>query len=203
MNNSMRVLVYLQSISPNEASNSQIETATGIHPHQQIYQITSKLLLAGKISGRRINGEWYFSAPGGASTEAQPEAMPVESELDSHSSFGFEILARKILSQHYGVELEPGYVSGIPKEFDLVSSDQSIIGDAKYYTRVRGKGLPPAKFATVAEYVWLLEKIPAREKFLVFGNDRNVPILWLAKHRHLCQGIKFFFLTDDGELELL
>ena len=203
MSNITRVLEYLLSIYPEEASNSQIHAATGIQSHQQIYKITEKLKKAGKISGRRVNRERFFSAPGGARIEAQPEAMPLASELNSRTAFGFEILARKILSQHYGVELQPGHVSGIPKKFDLVSSDHSIIGDAKYYTRVRGKGLPPAKFATIAEYVWLLEKTLAREKFLVFGNDRNVPIMWLAKHRHLCQGIKFFFLTEDGELELL
>lgn len=87
------------------------------------------------------------------------------------------------MSQHYGVEqLLPRQVVHVPKKFDFVSPDRHIVGDAKYYTRVGGMGLPPAKFSVIAEHVWLLEKTGAREKFLVFGNDREVPIRWLKRY---------------------
>jgi hypothetical protein len=60
-----------------------------------------------------------------------------------------------------------------------------VVGDAKYFTRVGGVGLPPAKFSIIAEHVWLLEKTGAPTTFLVFGNDRQVPIRWLERYGDL------------------
>ena len=64
----------------------------------------------------------------------------------------FELIAAKVMSEHFGVRLGPGKVAGTPKTFDLVSSDGSIVGDAKYYTMVRGVSPPPAKRSVIAEY---------------------------------------------------
>lgn len=115
----------------------------------------------------------------------------------------FETLARKIASERFGVRLQPGTLPSVPKKFDLVSDDETIVGDAKFYTLVRGVGTPPAKFATIAEYVWLLEKTPATVKFLIFGNDRRVPVEWLKRYGHLRGDIRFFFLDAAGQLEEL
>jgi len=57
-------------------------------------------------------------------------------------------------------------VPGIRKQFDYVSADAQVVGDAKYSTLVGGERLPPAKFATIAEHVWLLEKTNAPMQFL-------------------------------------
>jgi hypothetical protein len=94
-------------------------------------------------------------------------------------------------------------VPGVPKEWDMVSPDGDIVGDAKYFTLVQGQRLPPAKFSIIAEHVWLLEKTGAPATFLVFGNDRQVPALWLQRYGSLASGVAFYFLTDDGVLELL
>lgn len=83
----------------------------------------------------------------------------------------------------------------------MVSPDGNIVGDAKYYTLVRGKRLPPAKFSIIAEHVWLLEKTGAPTTFLVFGNERDVPMLWLERYGSLVSGVAFYFLTDNGGLE--
>lgn len=100
------------------------------------------------------------------------------------------------MCRHYGIEqLLPGQVGQVPKKFDFVSPDEQIVGDAKYYTRVGGTGLPPAKFSVIAEHVWLLEKTAAREKFLVFGNDREVPVLWLKQYGGLVASVAFSFCT--------
>jgi hypothetical protein len=101
------------------------------------------------------------------------------------------------------VALSPGLVRGIPKKWDLVSQDQTVVGDAKYFTMVQGKKLPPAKFSVIAEHVWLLEKTNAAKVFLVFGNDREVPVLWLKRYGGLVSRVSFYFLSDDGNLELL
>lgn len=63
--------------------------------------------------------------------------------------------------------------------------------------------MPPAKFSIIAEHVWLLEKTGASTMFLVFGNQRGVPVLWLERYGDLVSGITFYFLTDDGKLEQL
>ena len=107
------------------------------------------------------------------------------------------------MSEHFSISLTSGEVPGVPKKFDMVSKEYSIVGDAKYYTLVGGKRLPPAKFSVIAEYVWLLEKTAAPTTFLVFGNQRDVPILWLELYGTLVSTVDFYFLTDDGDLELL
>lgn len=107
------------------------------------------------------------------------------------------------MSAYFGVPLAPRQVSGVPKEFDLISPDGNIIGDAKYFTLVQGQRLPPAKFSVIAEHVWLLEKTRASVKFLVFGNQREVPQLWLKRYGSLVSAVDFYFLSEYGELELL
>lgn len=116
-----------------------------------------------------------------------------------HESSEFEELAKKIMSNYYKTRLKRGQVSGVPKEFDMVSQDGRIVGDAKYLTMVRGKSIPPAKFSMIAEYVWLLEKAQVSDKFLVFGNDRRVPERWLEKHSYLVKNVAFFFLDMDTQ----
>ena len=72
-----------------------------------------------------------------------------------------------------------------------------------YYPSVDGLGLPPAKFSIVAEHVWLMEKTGAPTRFLVFGNDRDVPVLWLERYANLASNVTFYFLSASGDLELL
>lgn len=112
-------------------------------------------------------------------------------------------MAAGVMSGHLGVSLGSGNVAGTPKRFDLVSPDGSIVGDAKYYTMVRGVAMPPAKRSVIAEYVWLLEHTDAERRFLVFGNDRRVPEGWLRDYGHLVKGIDFYFIDADGGLEKL
>jgi hypothetical protein len=38
---------------------------------------------------------------------------------------------------------------------------------------------------------------------MVFGNDRQVPELWLARYGTLSRSVDFFFLSDEGVLEQL
>jgi hypothetical protein len=198
--NKERVRHYLVSIAPEAATNSQIGQATGVQPHQQVYQLTEKLMHAGLISGEKRGGEWFFWV-GEADNAPAPSPTPLSGGQMTPSQF--EALAGRVLSDYHGVALSPGSVRPVPKVFDFVSPDGSIIGDAKYYTRVHGKGRPPAKLATISEHVWLLENTGAAEKFLVFGNDRRVPIIWLQKYGALLSGITFYFLRDDGDLEEL
>jgi len=86
----------------------------------------------------------------------------------------------------------------------MIYEDYEVVGDAKYYTMVRGKSLPPAKFATIAEHVWLLEKTEAKHMFLIFGNDKRVPEEWLKRDGKLVDGIDFFFyIVGEDKIERL
>ena len=111
----------------------------------------------------------------------------------------FEALAARVMGEHFGVPLGPRKVAGTPKTFDLVSPDGSIVGDAKYYTMVRGVSPPPAKRSVIAEYVWLLEHTTASQRFLVFGNDRRVPEGWLKDYCHLVIGVDFYFIDEQAK----
>jgi hypothetical protein len=212
--NAYKISTYLQSIFPQGATNSEIEEATQVHPHQQVFQITRKLAEQGHLraeQGMYRKNEWVFFAKSksdladGNISSPQPKvAQPVqEAGEEKLSPTEFEILAAKVLSKHYGVALSKGGVAGVPKHFDLVSGDGNVIGDAKFFTLVGGQRHPPAKFSVIAEHVWLLEKAHAKHIFLVFGNQREVPVRWLEKYGHLVQGVKFFFLDNAGELEEL
>lgn len=193
-----RILEYLWSIRPQHATNTDIREATGIQPHQQVYMLTQSLARQGKITSLRMGKTWEFFV-GDAMGFQPPENKPPKARRGATRSRAaqFEEFARQELGQKFGVPLRARQVPGVPKIFDLVSDDGDIIGDAKYYTLVRGQDLPPAKFSIIAEHVWLLEKTQARQKFLVFGNDIEVPRRWLAKYGHLRGGVAFYYLRDE------
>ncbi|MGB4851206.1 MAG: hypothetical protein WBQ38_02725, partial [Ignavibacteria bacterium] len=58
-----------------------------------------------------------------------------------------------------------------------------------------------AKLSTIAEYVWLLEKTNAGKKFLIFGNDIDIPMKWLDRFGYITN-VEFYFY-DLKELKLL
>jgi hypothetical protein len=60
MTNRDRVLAFLRSIAPADASNAEIVARTGIKPHQQIFSITRDLMHAGEIRGLRAGRDWRF-----------------------------------------------------------------------------------------------------------------------------------------------
>lgn len=200
--NKERILDYLWSVSPEGATNSQIQKGTGITSHQQVYLLTRDLMYARLIRGEQRGREWVFWAVESVNVQfaspgrAAPREMYTRAEREITPQI-FEDLAREVMSTHFGVPLTPGEVPGVPKRFDLVSPDKDIVGDAKYFTLVRGQRLPPAKFSVIAEHVWLLEKTGAPITFLVFGNDCEVPARWLRRYGTLASGVAFYFLTDD------
>jgi hypothetical protein len=206
--NKERVLDYIWAASPDGVTNSQIREGTGISSHQQVYLLTQELMRYRMIRGEQRGREWTFWADESLAVQLAPLGRASRGEAHSEvrgtlSPRAFEELARSVMSVHFGVPLTSGQTSGVPKEFDMVSPNGDIIGDAKYFTLVRGLRLPPAKFSVIAEHVWLLEKTGAPVTFLVFGNDRQVPVLWLKRYGHLVSGVAFYFLTDVGTLELL
>jgi hypothetical protein len=190
----------LNSIYPNNATNSEIVNATGIHPHQQVFQKTRELLELKIINGWQDGRVWHFQSIPGKELNRKSQIIESEKKHIKISPREFEVFSRKIFSNYFGNDLRKGYYPGVKKEWDFLSDDLAIVGDAKYYTLVGGKGKPPAKFSTIAEHVWLLEKTNAITKFLVFGNQIEVPKLWLAKYGDLVSNVNFYFLNNEGEI---
>lgn len=130
-----------------------------------------------------------------ASTTRQPGLKAAVAPVDGYT---FERHAARVLNAAWNVELAPGRVTlrgGVPKKFDLVSADRRTVGDAKYYKNL---ATPAAKWSTIAEYVWLLQHVDeATRRFIVFGNDREVPARWLDRFRPLANGVEFWFLAGE------
>lgn len=197
------VLKYIQHNGKNGLTITQIHKGTSISPRQHVYQITKKLRGRGLIQGHQLGKEWFFypmsETPSSFSSNELylSEPSPSGGKLSPEE---FEELARDVFSRRYNTNLIPGKIPGVPKKFDMVSSNRQTVGDAKYVTY---GNQPSGKFATIAEYVWLLEKTNANTLFLVFGNEQLLPDTWLIKFGHLCENIDFYFMRDDGDVEKL
>jgi len=114
----------------------------------------------------------------------------------------FEAKARDILSDYLQTKLRPRLIQPVNRLFDFVSQDKQIIGDSKYFS-MKGKRIQSTKYSAISENVWFLERVSAKRKFLVFGNNRAVPEGWLSRYGHLIQKIEFFFLDDHNQLLLM
>jgi len=115
----------------------------------------------------------------------------------------FEEFARKIMGKYFGKQLSERNPRGFPKKFDMVSANEEIVGDAKFLTLVHREKMPPAKFMEIAGHVWLLEKVNAKRRFLVFGNQKRVPEWWLEKYGNLVHNVEFYFIDNEGNVERL
>ncbi|HET9096424.1 MAG TPA: hypothetical protein VFN37_07160 [Candidatus Baltobacteraceae bacterium] len=169
-------------------------------------QITSALCTNAPKNHPTVYDDFIRVAPGfykmaDGSLPPRSAAGPLSGAMNGalDAAAQFEIFARVAMERRYGTTLSAGKVPGVPKRFDFLSADFSVVGDAKFYTLVKGTGMPPAKHSTIAEYVWLLEKTAAPHTFLVFGNDVRVPQGWLRRFRALTT-VDFLFLNDDGSV---
>jgi len=113
----------------------------------------------------------------------------------------FEKLARRAMSEYFGVAFADKNPKGFPKRFDMVSPNEDIVGDAKFLTLVHRTKTPPAKMMEICGHVWLLEKVDAKIRFLAFGNQRSVPEIWLEKYGGLVRNVEFYFIDAHGAVE--
>jgi hypothetical protein len=115
----------------------------------------------------------------------------------------FERHAQHHMSQFFKKKLTPRKKEYWPKLFDMVSEDYDVVGDAKFLSMVRDKYIPSAKLSVISEHVWMLEKINSSVKFLVFGNDENVPKIWLKRYGSFVDSINFYYLNEKGNIIIL
>ena len=109
MNNEKRILEYLQSISPKDATNADIRDRTHVQPHQQVFQITDRLAKQGRIHGRRLGKEWHFSIRQGTQdiepvSARAPRAISLAT-TGRLSPSRFEQAAAEVMGKHFGVTL--------------------------------------------------------------------------------------------------
>jgi hypothetical protein len=114
----------------------------------------------------------------------------------------FEARAREVASEHFGVRLRHRLLPHVSKLFDFVSKDKTIVGDSKFLS-IGKKRFQPAKFSAISEIVWLLEKIPSKQKFIIFGSSIDVPRSWLSRYGNLVEDIEFYFLDEKNHLKKL
>jgi hypothetical protein len=195
-----RIIAYLRSLSPKAATNSEIQEATGIEAQHDVYDLTQALMLQGEIHGVKGDRGWVFWL---GEPEALPEPIRAPRRRRGLGPSKFETLAREKMGEHFQLKLDKGFVGQVHKEFDFVAPYARIVGDALHFSRSAGTRWSPAKAAFISESVWMLEKTGAPLTFLVFGNDRHMPVLWLERFGNLVFNVTFYFLSDDGELEEL
>ena len=110
-------------------------------------------------------------------------------------------MAREVFGKRYGEVLEERKAAFLPKIFDCVSADGTIIGDTICFAP--GDHQTDGQATMIAGQVWMLEHIPAITRFLAFGRDRSVPEEWLKHYGNLVRTVDFYFVTHDGKVEQL
>lgn len=134
-----------------------------------------------------------------AASAEEVRAAPVPTDSRPPVTEGaraFETRARSVMSVYFAVPLTEREIPPT-KRWDMVSFDQRIVGDAKFYTFA---GVAAAEHSAIAEHVWLLEKLDAEKKFLVFGGRREISEGWLRRWQSLLpENIQFFWLPENGD----
>jgi hypothetical protein len=181
---------------------------------EKIAEICRGLLRAGQIrrfsqDGRMMNGArkgpWLALRRREKKQEEPGEALErrgaVEVAVRPEEALvrkDFVERAREVMVEFYGRPLKPRRIGGT-QFWDYVSSDGTIVGDARWF----GQVVPVAR-AFVSEAVWLLEKVGAVQKFIIFGGEVEVPRQWLELWATLCpEDIHLFYLDNTGELHEL
>lgn len=203
MTNIEKVLDYLQRNAPNSFSNADLVNRTGVRPHNQVFQITRRLMEEGRVQGRLFGKDWLFWCD---THETRAKATPLAPAPQEHpqpvEDDGFLPMARSALSRFYGTALREPLDENVAQDFPMASEDGSIVCDALYLTS-DAKILPPSQLALLSERVWLLEKVPARTRVLALGGQRRIPMAWLQRHISRVGEVELLFVANDGSLTKL
>ena len=112
----------------------------------------------------------------------------------SHRALSIKALNQ--LKKIYG-ELRQDVKTYYGRTVDFASADGRVVGELII---VQNKRSPSAYMLKIAGHIWFLERTKAEEKFLVFYGERSVPEWWLKRYGQLIEGIRFYFMEDDGQL---
>jgi hypothetical protein len=212
-----KILKLLQADTENLYDDAELSSAIGLSTAakdvEKVAEACRELLRAGQIrrfkhEGHMVNGarksEWLALRRRERkedSKEAIEKRGTVEVAVRPEEGLArkdFSERAREVMNEFYGRALKPSKIGGT-KIWDYVSPDGMVVGDARWF----GQSVPAAR-AFISEAVWLLEKVGAVQKFIVFGGEADVPRQWLELWATLCpEDIALFYLDNKGELHEL
>lgn len=181
--------------------------------HEKVAEACRELLRSGQIrrfkhEGRMVNGArktQFLALRRREKKEESQQAIEkrgvVEVTVKPEEGLArkdFSERAREVMNEFYGRGLKPRKIGGT-KIWDYVSPDGMVVGDARWF----GQSVPAAR-AFISEAIWLLEKVGAVQKFVVFGGESEVPRQWLELWATLCpEDVALFYLDSKGELHEL
>ncbi|MGH9794256.1 MAG: hypothetical protein ACRD5G_05750 [Candidatus Acidiferrales bacterium] len=212
-----KILKLLQSDIEKLYDDTELSAAIGLSEKtkdvEKISEACRELLRAGQIrrfkhDGRMVNGarntEWLALRRRDRKEDSQQAIErrgSVEVAVRPEEGLArkdFAERAREVMNEFFGRPLKPQKIGGT-KIWDYVSPDGMVVGDARWFS-----GAVPAARAFISEAVWLLEKVGAVQKFVVFGGEAEVPRQWLELWATLCpEDIALFYLDNKGELHEL
>jgi len=211
------ILKLLQKDTEKLYSDQELCAALGVgnstKEHEKIAEACRELLRAGQIrrfkhEDRMVNGarKTQFLAlrrrekkdDGGSAIEKRGAVDVTVKPEEGLARKDFSERAREVMNEFFGRPLKPRKIGGT-KIWDYVSPDGMVVGDARWF----GNSVPAAR-AFVSEAIWLLEKVGAVQKFIVFGGEADVPRQWLELWATLCpEDVALFYLDAKGELHEL
>jgi hypothetical protein len=91
-------------------------------------------------------------------------------------------------------------------EFDLVSEDETIVGECKSYKWTEGGNYPQGKVSTANEAVFYLSRVNAREKFLIFKEDaslrgKSLPEVYVSRSNGLMDDVEVYKYSCGSDFE--
>lgn len=211
------ILKLLQKDGDKLYDDQELCTALGVanttKEHERVAEACRELLRAGQIrrfkhEGRMVNGarKTQFLAlrrrdkkdDGGQALEKRGAVEVTVKAEEGLARKDFSDRAREVMNEFYGRAMKPRKIGGT-KIWDYVSQDGMVVGDARWF----GQSVPAAR-AFISEAIWLLEKVGAVQKFIVFGGESDVPRQWLELWATLCpEDVALFYLDNKGELHEL
>jgi hypothetical protein len=119
----------------------------------------------------------------------------------------FEDRIRNLLEAFYQTSFpkdELVNINGKSKKFDFVDSKNKIVGDCKYYCFTKSGNRPSAKFSTLNEYVWLLQKLPQDwRKFIVIGKDEKLVKKYVDEYTVWLNEVTIFYSDGKNKLKII
>lgn len=120
----------------------------------------------------------------------------------------FEDIARKAIQKELGCTLSNDTldITGKSKNFDLVNKSKRIVGDIKYYSMTKGGNTPSAKFSTLNEYAWLMQRLENSteykwKKIFVIGPDLNMIKKYLKTYERWLDDIEIYYCSKSGKID--
>lgn len=118
----------------------------------------------------------------------------------------FEDRIRELLEDLYKTKFpRDGIVeiNGKAKKFDFIDLKNNIIGDCKFYSFTKTGKRPSAKFSTLNEYIWLLQKLPETwRRFIVIGKDESLVRKYVKEYLPWLEGVTIYF-SDGKQLKIV